>query len=126
MSEIIKGGCYMKHTMSGAAGDLLIEFEADMVSKIVETQMKRFDSSLFTDFVVSYLPEQHGIVAYMDDNAKGNQWMTPDTEFKLFANFSGIRLRAEVVVLFKQGHASCSPRIAVILDTKGCEQQRLF
>lgn len=125
MSEMIKGGCYVKHTMS-CAGDLQIDYEIDPVNKVLETKIEKwwFDSSLFADFIVSYLPKRHGIVAFMDDNAKGDGWFTPDADYKLYVSFCGLRFSAKVVRLFRTNE-KCDARIAVILDAKGVEQ-RLF
>lgn len=86
---------HMKHQMSGAA-DQAIEYEIDVASKTVEIAMQQFDSALFALFVTRVL-EDEGIIAFTDDQESGYTPKRP--EWKLFATFAGVRLRAEVYKL---------------------------
>lgn len=118
-------GIYMKHQFS-CAKDQRIEWTIDEPKKIIEAKMEIFDSYLFADFVVKVLPRQPeyndepAIIAYRDDNVQG--WVSSGTDWGIYLTISGVRMRAEVVVLSK---ALGVGRATVMLDAKNVEQ-RLF
>lgn len=86
----------LKHIESRFAGDLSVDYMINEQDKIVEAQMKRFDSSLLLSF--AYVLQQRGISIAFDDGCVSER---PD--YKLMIRFAGARFSAKIVHLLPTG-----------------------
>ena len=99
---------YLKHSMS-CLKDLGMEVLVDQERRQVMLTMRSFDSSLVAEAVIGILPERHGIVAFRDDGAKSESWLTPIAPFDLVIQLAGVSYSGQVVRLI-------DGRIAVTLS----------
>lgn len=78
----------MKHSMSTAA-DLIMQYEINEVSHVVELEADAFDSTLFVSFFVDILEQRNGVIAIRDDS--GEQWNPPRPPYRVFLTMQGRR-----------------------------------
>jgi hypothetical protein len=73
---------YLKHQMS-CLRDLLVEVVVDHEKRVATLRANHFDSGLVAWHVRDLLPEEHGVVAWRDDQVKtGTElWLTPQAPY---------------------------------------------
>ena len=89
---------YLKHSFS-CLPDAQFEIDIDDASRVVTITSKAMDSYLLSRLVTQILPDEHGIVAYRDDDAA---WLAPPLPYALRVRIGGprgIELGAQVVRL---------------------------
>lgn len=86
----------VKHTLSSLP-DLVFESEVDHVRHIVQLKVARFDSYCIAAHVIGL--EKEGVVAYADDNAKNELWLTPRPPYSVTVDLAGVAYGCRVVKL---------------------------
>jgi hypothetical protein len=104
----MKDRLYIKHSMS-CLRDLGMEVDIDQDLREVRLTMPTFDSALVSTAVTSILPEKHGVVAFRDDGAKDEAWLTRPAPYSLYVRLADVTYRSQVVKLFDS-------RIAITLE----------
>lgn len=95
----MKTKLYLKHSMSCLAG-LGMEVDIDSDRREVSLLMSTFDSALVATAVTRILPDEHGVVAYIDDPQRDEAWRTMPAPYELSIHLAGAAYRAQVVKLF--------------------------
>lgn len=85
----------LKHSMSSLA-DLPVHVIVDPKERLVTLEMDDIDSALILNLVTRILPEDHGTIAYADDNTSWNPAAAP---LGLRIQFDGRYYRAYVFKL---------------------------